>query len=168
MPSAGKSSHCLWQGELKKWMHCYMYLISKKEYGCKWPSEITNITQIVAGPWFSPCTPVSSINKTDRHDITEILLEVALNTLTPIMKLVILNRLFIPINQLQYIRVSGLVMLKLGYDKKILWRKVLSKDCSFCPDPLTNMAAIGNSCFWLADFKKLLLWNHLAKWTETL
>ena len=29
--------------------------------------------------WFSP---VSSINKTDRHDITEILLKVALNTIT--------------------------------------------------------------------------------------
>jgi hypothetical protein len=30
--------------------------------------------------------------------------------------------------------------------------KVLSKDCTFCPDPLTYMAATGNSCFWLADF----------------
>jgi len=33
-----------------------------------------------AGRWFSPGTPVSSINKTNRHDITEILLKVALNT----------------------------------------------------------------------------------------
>jgi hypothetical protein len=31
--------------------------------------------------WFSPGTPVSSTNKTDRHDITEILLKVALNTI---------------------------------------------------------------------------------------
>jgi hypothetical protein len=30
--------------------------------------------------------------------------------------------------------------------------KVLYKDCSFSSDPLTNMAATGNSCFWLDDF----------------
>jgi len=34
-----------------------------------------------AGQWFSPGTPVSSTNKTDCHDITEILLKVALNTI---------------------------------------------------------------------------------------
>jgi hypothetical protein len=32
--------------------------------------------------WFSLGTPVSSTNKTDRHDITEILLKVALKTIT--------------------------------------------------------------------------------------
>jgi len=39
----------------------------------------------VAGRWFSPGTPMSSTSKTDRHDITEILLKVALHpiTLTP-------------------------------------------------------------------------------------
>jgi hypothetical protein len=31
--------------------------------------------------WFSPGPPVSSTYKTDRHDITEILLKVALNTI---------------------------------------------------------------------------------------
>jgi hypothetical protein len=30
--------------------------------------------------WYSPGIPVSSTNKTDRHDITQILLKVALNT----------------------------------------------------------------------------------------
>ena len=33
------------------------------------------------GRWFSPGTPISSTNKTDRHDITEILLKVTLNTI---------------------------------------------------------------------------------------
>ena len=36
---------------------------------------------LVAVLWFTPGTPVSSTNKTDRHDITEILLKVALNTI---------------------------------------------------------------------------------------
>jgi len=35
--------------------------------------------------WFSPGTPFFSINNTDRHDITEILLKVALTTVTPII-----------------------------------------------------------------------------------
>ena len=33
----------------------------------------------VAGRWFSQGSPVSSINKIDRHDITEILLDMSLN-----------------------------------------------------------------------------------------
>ena len=37
---------------------------------------------LAAGQWFSPGIPVSSTNKTDSHDITEILLKVALNTIT--------------------------------------------------------------------------------------
>ena len=38
---------------------------------------------LVTGRWFSPGPPVSSTNKTDHHDITEILLKVALNTIKP-------------------------------------------------------------------------------------
>jgi hypothetical protein len=34
---------------------------------------------LATGRWFSPGPPVSSTNKTDRNDITEILLKVALN-----------------------------------------------------------------------------------------
>jgi hypothetical protein len=41
---------------------------------CKW---------LVAGQWFSPITPVPSTNKTDHHYVTEILLKVTLNTITP-------------------------------------------------------------------------------------
>ena len=39
------------------------------------------VYQLLAhGQWFSPGTPASSTTKTDRHDIAEILLKVALNT----------------------------------------------------------------------------------------
>ena len=37
---------------------------------------------LAAGRWFSTGTPVSSTNEIDHHDITEILLKVALNTIT--------------------------------------------------------------------------------------
>jgi hypothetical protein len=37
---------------------------------------------LVTGQWFFPGPPVSSTNNTDRYDITERLLKVALNTIT--------------------------------------------------------------------------------------
>jgi len=40
------------------------------------------VYQLLAhGRWFSPGTPASSTTKTGRHDIAEILLKVALNTI---------------------------------------------------------------------------------------
>jgi hypothetical protein len=51
----------------------------------KWCTRLAatsdKLYQLLAhGRWFSPGTPASSTTKTDRHDIAEILLKVALNT----------------------------------------------------------------------------------------
>jgi hypothetical protein len=48
---------CSWRGVLDKTL-C--------DKGCQW---------LPTGRWFSPGTPVSSTNKADQHDITEILLK---------------------------------------------------------------------------------------------
>ena len=41
------------------------------------------VSDLLTGRWFSPGSPVSSTNITDRHDITEILLKVAVKTIKP-------------------------------------------------------------------------------------
>ena len=46
---------------------------------------------LTACRWFSPGTPVSFTNKTDRHDINEILLKVALNTITLVLTLILIH-----------------------------------------------------------------------------
>jgi hypothetical protein len=53
--------------------------------------EKVNIMLLKAtGRWFSPDTPISStIKKTYRHDITETLLKVALNTIASHMSIII-------------------------------------------------------------------------------
>jgi hypothetical protein len=51
-------------------------LVKKEEY--------RKIVKVAAtGQWFSPGTPVSFTNKTDRQDVTEILLKVELSTIKP-------------------------------------------------------------------------------------
>ena len=56
--------------------------VHDKEYSIQY-YVIKFVQQLAAGQWFSPGTPVSSINKNDHHDITEILLKVVLNTINP-------------------------------------------------------------------------------------
>jgi len=54
----------------------------------------------LSGQWFSLGPPVSSTNKSDRHDITEILLKVALNTINQTKK---------QCNEVKYVMISGVL-----------------------------------------------------------
>ena len=58
-----------------------------------------NYIKIAEGRWISPDTLVSSTNKTDCHDITEILLKVALNIIRPLLPM-----------KVKYCRSSGLIL----------------------------------------------------------
>jgi len=63
-------NQCLWPLKLCAWTPFMARCI---RYNIKWQSS--------TGRWFYPGTPVSSTNKTDRIDITEILLNVVLDTI---------------------------------------------------------------------------------------
>ena len=58
----------------------------------KWCTRLTaasdKVYQLLAhSQWFSPGTPASSTTKTGHHDIAEISLKVALNTINPIQSI---------------------------------------------------------------------------------
>jgi hypothetical protein len=68
MQSVPITTHwCLWV-----WISIRARCIPLCDKVCQW---------LATGRWFSPGPSVSSTNKTDRHDITEIFLKVALNTI---------------------------------------------------------------------------------------
>jgi hypothetical protein len=76
--------------------HHWCFEFESKSSG--WGVQHYVIKWLAIGQWFSPGPPVSSTNKTDRHDITEILLKVVLNTtkhiihdITEILLKVVLN-----------------------------------------------------------------------------
>ena len=60
--------------------------VCKLQKGCTRVAAASDkVYQLLAhGQWFSPGTPASSTTKTGRHDIAEILLKVALNTMNQI------------------------------------------------------------------------------------
>ena len=70
--SLGSWTQCL--SPLKLWVRISIMARCKTlcDKICRW---------LATGGWFSRGPPVSSTNKTDRHDIAEILLKVALNTI---------------------------------------------------------------------------------------
>ena len=60
-----------------------MYMINFEDVKGRYNSMWYKVCQWLArGRWFSPDTSVSSTNKTDHHDILEILLKVVVNTIT--------------------------------------------------------------------------------------
>ena len=60
--------------------------VCKLQKGCtRLAAASDKVYQLLAhGQWFSPGTPASSTTKTGRHDVAEILLKVALNTMNQI------------------------------------------------------------------------------------
>ena len=76
------------------------------------------------GRWFSGGTPVSSTNKTDCHDIPEILLEVALNTITLTLDwLLSLNSIMIMILSIyisKYFEICNCYLLNISIVQQIM------------------------------------------------
>ena len=64
--------------------------LCKLQKGCtRLTAASHKVYQLLAhGWWFSPGTPASSTTKTGRHDIAEILLKVALNTINQIKSII--------------------------------------------------------------------------------
>jgi hypothetical protein len=61
------------------WRGCVPGFVNCKKRCIRLAAANDNVYQLLAhGRWFSPDTPASSTTKTDRHDIAEILLKVAL------------------------------------------------------------------------------------------
>ena len=77
---------------------------------------------VTCGSWFSRYTPVSCTNKTDRHNITEILLKVALNTIT-------LTCISVP-NRLYGVDVSSVFLLLLIDEFYYQNMSLMTKECS--------------------------------------
>jgi hypothetical protein len=71
----------------------------------------------VTGRWFYPGTPVPSTNKNDRHDIVEIVLKVALNTINLNLYFTTLrySRAFAQFSDFLYRAQEATKLLKQGY-----------------------------------------------------
>ena len=100
--------------------------------------------RLVTGQWFSTGPPVSSTNKTDRHDITEILLKKALSTI---------KQTNIQLNSYNYPKYNvRLQILKFLFSLRLDCRRnFLLYISSQISTRLTNgrIFLIGQHCLWL-------------------
>jgi hypothetical protein len=63
----------------------YLTIVNYKKGCTRLAAASDKVYQLLAnGRWFSPGTPASSTTKTDRFDVAEILLKVALSTINQI------------------------------------------------------------------------------------
>ena len=84
-------SSLIWGQSYGSWIYNYLCNQCYYHHWCLWVrismrARCTTLCDkvcqwLATGWWVSPGPPVSSTNKTDRHDINEILLKVALNTI---------------------------------------------------------------------------------------
>jgi hypothetical protein len=96
-----------------------------------------------AGRWFSLCTPVSSTNKTDCHNITELLLKRALNIIS------LTQQKIVHIDH----RCDGgwgcwcglvIVLIKKKYMYYMNWFYIITFHCLAC----TSMTYVVNTYYW--------------------
>jgi hypothetical protein len=74
----------MWYDTVCQWYNIMWYSLSViQHYVIQFVSDTTLCDTVcqwfATDRWFSLCTPVCSTNKTDRHDITEVLLKMELN-----------------------------------------------------------------------------------------
>jgi hypothetical protein len=85
----------------------YYHLICEFKFCLWWGIFETTLCDkicqwLATGRWFSPGTPVSSTNKTDRDPITEILLKVTLHIITLTLDIIVIDqfcKVIVPANR---------------------------------------------------------------------
>ena len=160
-------NQCQCEFESRSWQSVQVLDTTLYDKVCQW---------LAAGCWFSPDTPVSSTNKTDHHDIAEILLKVVLNTITLIITpyIVFKKKYFVPYwnNQkndrkcgieICIITLSTLIFLfQSSHKPHILQHAIKMKDYEFvkmlCDAGAdVNLRILINEYFWVNIFSKMLI-----------
>ena len=117
----------------------------------------------MTGQWFSPDTPVLSTNKTDRYDISKILLKVALNTiiLTPMGWLSESKQFGQLISKLEYLHLSFTRLFLIAVNQ------VLHDIVSAC----SNVMHVNIMQFMLIKIRNIMFnatFNNIMSWRSVL